>query len=1068
MFMRDLLAYWPSDRATAECIKVEAEASSEAVAMAVHQPMQFERRVVGAENSAREECNEFDLLGAFLDANLSEGRVILPIVGRSGTGKSHIVRWLETQIISQPGAERRVVIRIPKGSSLKAILKRLLDHIDHPKYERFRKELNRAQESLDADQAAGLLCEMLAQALTGMCEEAREGLRQNPADQNLREREALCRPDVLPALLRNQALRDQHFVSKANAGEGIVRRLVEHLTVDRSGDSADDRKYVFNEADLDFKDVDQSQLGRAELLAIQKLENREHIRSLAVKFLNEGLDEAKHGLIRLDPTVSDLFEEVRKELLTEGRELVLLIEDFAVLSGLQKQLLQVMIKEAVRDGKQILCTMRTALAYTTGYEVPDTVRTRAGTEYLIPDEPGTEQEILAKIVRQVGAYLNAARLGQEQLVRAYKETGRQMEQATAWIPRFRAALEPDSRVTLDAFGRSVDEYELFPFNETAILQLAREGCVEAGRIVYNPRYVIKNVLRRVLQIRQSYEMGQFPSDELAGSVRMIGAGVVDHVKRRVNPGDLSRYLRFLAYWGDCPRSTKDLTGTDEHVFLAFGLNRKALVGQSSDSPGEASEKKSQAEGGPTQAAPVNPNPERSDVDPVRAKWDKILGDWRSGEELGQANAAQLRKWVAEALESYVELNWDLYRPPDDAALDTWARFVYVPRAAGNEGRDAGQSMVAVCTEADLNADVEGARIVNAVTSLVVCHGIHGGKWDFDGAEDWLPRYTAFVDELGERARQFVKRRYFRVDWDPLPIVVQGLAIGARVLGISGADRDTHAALIRALLAPSPPMDETPNTEAESDMVNWTEFRQVLRVCREKSERHGKEVPSWRDHLLRLVGARQGRGANVMALDVLRLRPALLKLIEAWSIDSVSVTATGSSEFQGFRAAAQEMRRLSNGVERAKKRLADWNKRLGEWLGANFDKNETVNELSATLNSIKDAGIAQSADVTRCIRILEEFRKAPIKEALGESLKLDADASRGTVLSVLGHGHDSTVRIADNLMIAVESVLSAAESKLKTELRDFGAHPLEASLSQLSAEVAGAISLLERARSYGTA
>ena len=104
-------------------------------------------------------------------------------------------------------------------------------------------------------------------------------------------------------------------------------------------------------------------------------------------------------------------------MLKEQRELVLLVEDFAVLSGLQKQLLQVVIKEAFRDGRQVLCTMRTALAYTTGYMTTATVLTRAHVEYLIPDEPGTEEEILRRIERLVGAYLNAARFGQEGPIR---------------------------------------------------------------------------------------------------------------------------------------------------------------------------------------------------------------------------------------------------------------------------------------------------------------------------------------------------------------------------------------------------------------------------------------------------------------------------------------------------------------------------------------------------------------------------------------------------------------------------------------------------------------------------
>src|SRR5262249_5760402 len=155
--------------------------------------------------------------------------------------------------------------------------------------------------------------------------------------------------------------------------------------------------------------IDRRELGRAEASALNQLD-REERRIVAAGILNLALDDAKQRLLRLDPTVSDLFDAVRRNLLTEGKELILLFEDFAVLSGLQKQILQVIIKEAIRDGRQVLCTMRTALAYTKGY-MQETVLSRANTKYELPDEPGTAQEILDRIKRLVGAYLNAARLG---------------------------------------------------------------------------------------------------------------------------------------------------------------------------------------------------------------------------------------------------------------------------------------------------------------------------------------------------------------------------------------------------------------------------------------------------------------------------------------------------------------------------------------------------------------------------------------------------------------------------------------------------------------------------------
>ena len=419
MQKHDLLEYWPRQEDVFACVKTDAEASSEAVSLAVHQTMRFERRVVGGELGSLSDCDEHELLQAFLAENLPDGRVIVPVVGNSGTGKSHVVRWLDTQLRSVNGHERRVVIRIPKGTSLKGVLSILLSDLEGPIYDRYRKELVRAQEELDPEEAAGLLCEMLAYTLGENWSQAREKLLSNPGDRKAQECDAYCRADMLPALLRNQFLRDHHFVGTSNNGDGVVKRLVEQLTEGRAAGVDDDRQHLFTPQDLVFSPaLDREFLGRAEVKAIAHFE-REDRRETAVRILNAALDDAKQKLLRLDPTVSDLFNAIREQLLKEQKELVLLVEDFAVLSGIQKQLLQVIIKEAFRDGRQVLCTMRTALAYTTGYMDTATVLTRANVEYRIPDE-GTEEDILARINRLVGAYLNAARVGQSGLERAYK------------------------------------------------------------------------------------------------------------------------------------------------------------------------------------------------------------------------------------------------------------------------------------------------------------------------------------------------------------------------------------------------------------------------------------------------------------------------------------------------------------------------------------------------------------------------------------------------------------------------------------------------------------------------
>ncbi len=1044
MMTRDILRYWPRKDDVTACVKTDAEASSEAVSLAVHQAMRFERRIVGAEVGANIlECDEHELLRAFLASDQREGRVILPIVGSSGVGKSHVVRWLDAQLHHAPEAERRVVIRIPKGISLKGVLGILLETLPGAAYDQYRRALARAQQELDAEEAAGLLCEMLAHTLEEMASEANHKLRINPSDRDAQELAAYCRADVLPALLRNQLLRDQHFVRRRDGGPGVAKRLVEQLTEGRAAGSHDDRQHQFWPYDLIFEEaIDRQALGRPEQRAFAILE-REERRVAAARILTIALDGAKQRLLRIDPTVGDLFDAIRRELLNEGKELVLLVEDFAVLSGLQKQLLQVAIKEGFRDGRQVLCTMRTALAYTTGYPIPETVLTRAGVEYRIPDEPGSEDEILAWVERLVGAYLNAARLGQRALETAYEAKSGALGDRR-WIPRYRADVEPEARATLEAFGSSDDHYELFPFNRGAIQGLAREGCIHEGRIVYNPRYVIQNVIYKVLDHRELFEQGQFPPPTFG--VRQIPGQIANAVGQRVAPAELNRYLRFLAYWGGSPSDLDDLAHVDPRVFGAFGLDRTRLVGQVPAPP--PSPTPSITAIPPT--TPVLPKP----VSPLEAKFVAVLDQWRHDVRIGQADANQLRKWVGEALKGAIDWDWDLFKPRKEGGLDSsfFSSWVYIPKAAGNEGRGANEAAVAVCEDSALTEEVKSARVHSALMALVRFHGVQKDTWDYPGADDDLPRYAAFIDALATRARAFVRSHYFRAEWDPVPALVQTLLIGARSLGLQGADKDAdHASLLSAMFMPAAAQqsDHTSSENIEEDETGWAQFVLNLAKCRGSEER---ETTSFSAHLLNLVGARQGQADTVHALDLLRLKLPLEDTLRTWEFTETIPDPRGVAEFAPIRSAYLELKKQAAAVGKAQRGLIAWRGRMVEWLGDKIDKERTVQVLKEAIETAKANSLTGEIDTKHLLELLESFRTARVIAAFEDAARSEDGTRRGTVLTVLGRGHESTVRLCDQLRSRFDEFLQSVDAELRREIQTYGEDPLADAIGVLRAEL----------------
>lgn len=1041
MLRTELLRYWPDEAEILACLKTEAEAASEAVALAVHQPMRFEREQVGQRLGTESvPCGEADLLKAILTKDVPEGRVILPIVGSAGVGKSHAVRWLHAQLKRMADSASRIVIRIPKGTSLKGVLGILLKEVEGEAYDKYRQELLRAQQELNPREAAGLLCEMLAYTLEEMGARADDELLARPNNKAALERRAFCRPEMLPGLLRSQVLRDQHFVHRPDGMPGVITRLVAQLTEERRAEDEDDRQHVFEDRDLQFAEtLDARLLGRAEATAVSQLE-RDERRRVAIGILNTALDEAKQKLLRIDPTVSDLFDAVRAQLLKEGKELVLLVEDFAVLSGLQGQLLQVAIKEAVREGKQVLCTMRTALAYTTGYPVPETVLTRARFVYRIPDEPGDESGIVGRIERLVGSYLNAARLGQEALEKAYAT--RKESSDERWLPKFGGAIGPDASAVLASFGRTDDGHELFPFNHQAIALLADEGCRPNGTLVYNPRFVINNVIKRVLIWRELYVREEFPPQNF-GQGR-VGAQVLQWVERQVDARARERYLRLLAYWGGRPNEATQLQALAPGIFDAFGLPHPQSGG-GMQSPGVARRPGK----GPSIPPPLPPPPHEAVTtkDPSEAKWDGVLEAWRHGTQLAQREANQLRKWLAEAISDAIAWDWVLHRPRQGHGVKDRAALIYIPQAGGNEGRGPEDAMFAVCTDAELADEAISARTKLGLMAVIRYHAVHGKRWNYKAASDDIGLYGALLDRAVPAARTYIRQRYFRADWDPLPVLVDGLLVGARALGIEGADREgDNAALIQALLNSSvaaPDDEKGMPREVERDETGWLAFRRTLSGCRD-----------WTASTLDLIGARQGGSQLVHAINVSRLKPEIERVGACWEFRSSVPTSNpaGVAEVPQIRATYAELRRQSASVAKMRDGLIAWRMEMAGWCGTDLDKDALVENLKATLEEVKAGRLLTETEPRRVAEAIEAFRMARVSPALTDAAALTADAPSGLVLAVLGRGHDVAVRGSRILRAMVDGMLSEAEAALGGEEATHGPDPSGEAKAGIEAEL----------------
>lgn len=647
--------FWPIPEFVTKCMPSEAEVISNAAFLAVHQPMRLFRRSLTESAAPLVPATERTVLDALLTKRLPEGYVIVPIVGPSGVGKSHLIRWLGLHVTGN-----RHVIQIPKSTSLRRILESILNGLVGPVYDEIREQLRTAREQLDDITAEEDLLAKFRAALRKRRDEARaacdEALRRHgKVAQELRAI-AETHADGLYSLLEGPT--KVVLLNGTEANPSVFRTLVRRVTTG----IIEAEHGEFTAAHFEFPTIQTNKLSDSKLRSyVQKLKtNTQNERATAAALMNSERDRAVGQLLGLgEHQLADLFGRVRAELAKEKKELVLLIEDFTTLAGVQRGLLDVIKMQAVTDN-EVRCPLRTALAVTEGFLSDyDTIKTRASYEFVLREQPAERSELDESIIDMVGAYLNAARLGPERLEHWFVANGGNPDAKRPAFESVVDGLSDKEQTALDAFGKSRQGYSLFPFNRAAVRQLAEQHLASGGQLKFNPRRLIKDVLQATLwNDRDAFERGDFPYEGFhqfnAAQLSMDVEGWLE----KCRPADHGRYKVLVGYWGDRPRQPEQLN-LAAAVYETFGLS--PLSDGTVERPPEVEPKKED------KVAPVPP----PNDDPLQ----KMTFDYEGGDED--------RAWYARLCERAVRQAIPFLRrryervPENDVAVTAVAQALYV-------------------------------------------------------------------------------------------------------------------------------------------------------------------------------------------------------------------------------------------------------------------------------------------------------------------------------------------------------------------------------------------------------
>jgi hypothetical protein len=1002
--------FWPlADNDHSEgCLFNEAETAAEAILLAVHQPMLLTKR---EENGAEQPVKEAQVLEALLAPHPSR-TTIIPIIGDSGVGKSHLIRWLDSHLKLRGDAPSRYVVRIPKSASLPKVLELILEGLPQTdEYGRIRDQLQGAQMPTELDRTTELLKANLLLELQRKATNAAERIRGQEAAEHDHQDVRHC--SGLQSMLGDPAILP-HFINPDPLATGVLTRIADRFLHGAGGNDTGPPNQ-FNPDDLAFlQNVEIDKLSAPTRLYLPTLRHsdppeRANLIRIAIRCLNDVIDDAVGKLVAFAGTVSliDVFLDIRRQLLKDERELVILVEDFAVLAGIQGPLLAAIIKEAVRNGRQELCHMRTAIAVTEG-KLPESVKSRAlNLLWSIKSEPFKDEDAaIAWYGNFVGGFLNAARHGQSVLKQKFNEASSEDQASGKWIPRqLKSEADEETQAILSAFGDSASGVPLFPFNHAIIEQFLRRQF--GGLMAFKPRGFINGLLRDTLiNHRGTWKQKQFPPQGYLGfATNKLALPAANFLREAIPKIEEWEHIFPLAFfWGGNPQNEQDVKQVPAGICRAFD---RPQLGDEQPEPPESPE--------PPEISKISEISEISESvrDPWEEQWKQKLNDWRERGTLGQLDANSIRKMLTEAFKSQADP--DSHLISNFEFLQTAVRLPWVTIGNAN-------AFLVVFPEAEQTDQATADEFFGAIAAVTRYHT--NFFWDYDGGEMDAVRYAAFIGKLVERWTPLLVAKARGEDLAQVVGLGTHLLINARILNLKGAASKTYSDNVAAILDPGSPHPPHPaNTEDR-----WFKLQNAAFNARGEL----------RTKLLERVGARQGGAATVHAIDPTRLLEGLQVMREdKWVPPQKAGGVEGLNDGTRNYLATVVGSELPRAVQARKERMGNLCNVITEHLGDDFDVEQIKIAFYDTVNASQKNGVfsAMGLDTESLKRRFSNL--GPIKTQLGfaQNAVNDSNSVYGPILSKLAEVDSSVLERIVEALQAYDAFLTATSRAAEESLID---------------------------------
>jgi hypothetical protein len=524
---------------------------ADAVFLAAHTPVQLDHPKgpeIGSEGSG-----EVQVLAA-LTSRIGdpERNTLVAVTGSSGSGKSHVVRWVHSHLSSDDPRFR--VLYVPRAvQTLRDLLRRIIEGLPDVDGTDLMSRVDAAISMVKPGELQARLVNEMKIALDWTLDERAPYDGETPDDAAAREdrnsmlgskdQESGGRRDGLADLLDVPQVKDA--LLRPN---GRLRKLV--MSYFDQTSRRDDTEEIFTRDDLPLRQrgVRQAVAGRRELAELWTVIARQP--DDALELLEEALRVALPKAVGLrsagGETLDSLLRESRKALRAQGQELVLIFEDLAQFGLVDAELYDQFVTQPGDD----LAPLRVVFAVTDGAygRMERTVQTRVDHEFHVGGSALADRD------QFVGRYLNLVRVGREKTQSLWKP-GTDLEAGSTWMVndcdtreeglacRFRDKCHA-------AFGTvaiaGLGDVGLYPYNHEAL----RRALTRLGDDP-TPREVLDEcVSTNLMEAEHHIGAGDYPHERTRQQFDFKVRMAKDALQTSNPSSDPERNYRALVIWGN--------------------------------------------------------------------------------------------------------------------------------------------------------------------------------------------------------------------------------------------------------------------------------------------------------------------------------------------------------------------------------------------------------------------------------------------------------------------------------------------------------------------------------------